>query len=457
MGLMDPVFLANLQSARPSIFPVLGVTWPGLGLTYYSSEFPAILDANKDTIPLKPRVINGGWGDVAPGVSERPSDLSPVLATVTLADMPDIAGLRHFLPILEGSSNPRKSPAWIKWYTPGAAPGQNEFTLFTGILDGWDQPSPMSWTLNLRTNDVPLQSYVPRWSVMKGAFPGAPATSLGLYLPWVYGIHDSQGLQGQGALPTVCVSLDATLGYRYVVSVGALKAVPRVYKNDNLQTLTTHYTIDYPTIGGVRMTRINMVSATTASDKITCDVEGLTTDAWTTGNVILNPVEQIKHFMVNQVWGQWKTGSWLPDSTAPLNTSAWTSSVTFAQDQKYEGSLYVGGSLDRSRGIEEVNKWLKSHPMMRMYWTNEGLLACKPIRFKYPGVISWPWARERDEIGATFKYGANARAIINQVSTTYLPQQKTGGLTQSLDIKDQFAQELVVESIARTHSSARFQ
>ena len=449
MGLMHPSMLGRLQEFRPEFYPVLSVTWP-TGVKHYAGA--GVTNAIGEIFPC---VVEGGWGNIRMGVSERPSSLSSIEAEVTVQDAPDGLGNRLFLPLLEGSRNPRKSPAVIRWAVPDLD-SSLWYTLFTGVLDTWSQPDPMQWKLRLRTDETAIRGYVPRDAVTKGAFPGAPNTSLGIYFPWVYGIHDSSSLTGQGMVPTVPVSISATYGYKYLVSAGVCKSVPRVYKNGSL--LGAVYAIEYPIVGGRQVTIVKITSGTTVeADEISCDVEGLTSDGTTSGGVILSPIEQLKHALVNQVFGSWKQGAWLSDSGAPIDTGSFARAATFAQNQRYEGSWRFGGDREPVRASDLIDEWLKSHPMTRLYWMNTGKLACKFLSFVHPGYLSWPWVNgDQHEVGSSFSYKSDSGQSINQVSMSYLHGARDDTYFATIDLQDLFSQERVTENLPLKNSAARF-
>src|SRR4029079_11088134 len=123
----------------------------------------------------------------------------------------------------------------------------------------------LEWTLNFRANDRPLTAQVPRTTITTYDWPDAPKDSLGQYVPIVYGRHDSSGETNTGALPTIYVD---NSGFRYLVSIGHMTSVQRVYKDGTL--VNAGCSITNPVVGGRQWTLIDFTTDQGTST-ITCD------------------------------------------------------------------------------------------------------------------------------------------------------------------------------------------
>jgi hypothetical protein len=429
------------------LFPVVTVHWPAwMGTKSYGTA-----DYIAAGIAVSARVQT--LSAVKSAIASRPTDLQAQVLDVTLVDRN-----QELTRIIKGQTNPRRSRVTLRIGSRRLGVG-DWYMRFDGILVDWEW-NGTTVTLHCKTDDRVLLGRVPKPQLTKGAFPGAPNESLGLYLPVILGIHDSQALSGTGMVQAICISLDAGYGYRYAPTFGRARAVPRVYKNGNLQALGTDYTISYPVLGGLQLTSIDFTSATVANDVITCDIEGLTTDGTTAGQVILNPADQMRWVLVNLVWGDWRTGAYLPDSSAPIASSAWAAAATYMGAFGDEGAMRLGGDTDRDskRAQDVFNEWLRSEPLVRGGWTSEGKLAVVPFSHLPPS--NYMTAAVIDAYVDTLErqpYTESDSGLVSKVSINHL--FGGGKFNATVEIQDYFAwaQEQVTETIDMPYSSARFQ
>lgn len=447
MARMPEAFKAAISGvANPPIVPVVEVGWPS-GTGYYSSESFQRYD---------PRVAEAGIGNVQTTVSERPSDLSFQTTEVNLIDTDAAITL-----LLNGPRDPRRSTVLIRWAHPGLS-SSDWFTVFSGILDEWEF-SPGVVSLRCKTDDVALSGFVPKVPMLSGSIPGLIEQSRGIYAPIIYGIHDDQSLEGKGAIK--CIPVDAPAGtatanHYWVVGVGILGAVARVRQNAGAALSSpSNYEVKYPVWGGSTYTAIYLKDNNKREDEITCDVEGLTSTGGATGGaVILSAAEQLRHFLANFVWGDWRTGSWRSDPQV-LEADSFASAGEFLSKYGGEGSLFVGGTTQQARAVDIVNKWLKSQPMVRARWSNTGRLGLRVINHASGDYLSDPWIQqERDEL-SPMRYGATASQLVSRVSLSYLPGARAGKMWQSMDLQDLelWSAEKSTEQLRLECSAARFQ
>jgi hypothetical protein len=449
VGLMTANFLAEIRREGREIYPVADVYWNDNTMGYYSSS---------PVLHYNPIVVESGWSDIRQAIAIRPPGSLERLTADLRVDDSD----RTITRMLQGSTNMRRSRVLWRWACP-TLDVADWFTLFDGILQDWAYDRT-TIVLRSRTDDQALEGYIPKVPIIKGSFPGAPATSLGVYLPIVYGIHDSASLSGTGMVPAVCTSLDGTLGYRYCPTMGKASSLTAVYLNGSAKTIVAdppgagQVSVTYPIQGGTQITSINFGTATTSSDVVTCDIEGLTVDGTSGGSVILNPVDQLQHFLVNFVFGDWRSGDWLDPATAPIDTASFQLVSTFAAQFAYEGSRKYGGDTKQTRAIETLNDWLQSHPMMRMYWTKAGDLACAVIDHRSPGYLSTPWIIEEQDqmLGSSFKQDHDATQMVSRINASYLWGEHDQKYWSSLAVQDINVPEQTSENMQWVWSSSRY-
>ena len=447
---MTAAFKAEMQREGREIYPLADLGYPDSPFYNYFSSSPCL--------NYNPIVIEGGWGDVRQGIAIRPPGSLERLSTTLKLDDTD----RSVTRILKGRYDPRRTRLLMRWGSPRLATA-DWFTFFDGILSDWTYEGT-SVTLNAGTDDRALHGFIPKQPILAGAFRGAPAASLGTYLPIVYGIHDSSSLSGTGMIPTVCISYDATLGYRYSPTIGKGKSVPRVWVGSSAQTIVAdppangQVSITYPIYGGLQVTSINFGTAPAATDVIRCDIEGLTVDGTSTGAVILNPCDQLKHLLVNFVFGDWRSGAWLADSTAPVDASAFAVAGTFAAQFGYEGSRIYGGSSTQVIAGQVIQDFLQSHPMLRLYWTRAGKLGCVALDHRSPGYIAAPWIKEEQDasLGSSLVQVVDASQLVQRVNMSYLFGEADSKYWASLSVQDLRVAEKTAESMQWPWSSSRF-
>lgn len=456
MGLFSPAFEAALAaSPAPTPFTVVDVTFPAGagGLLRFTDEATAY-----GTRLASSRLPGGAIDSVQISVGQRPSDLALQSFTLTFLDTDALLRKK-----LTGRYDCRRSPIRVMWGLPGVAE-TDWFTHAVGVLDDWSS-SGIQVTLSGTSDDRQLQGFVPRRQILKGWAPNAPQEVLSYYCPIVLGAHNAQALDNKGMVSCVPISISAATGYEYVVSLGIMKSVPRVYKGTTLQTLTTHYTIQTRNLGGLKMTTIRFVSATTADDVITCDVEGLTDTNTTAGTLLTSSIDLLKWFLNNLIYSDWN-GDAYSTTAAPLDLATLSITASYCSTFRYEVAFRFGGSRDQQPGIDFLNRWLRSHLMLRMRWSNDGKIGVVPIdhrwtpyaaAFAYTGG-SAPGRHAAEDFPDGFRYQLAAAGICSKVSLEYLYGEAAGKFWQTLEVQDlaRWATEKVTEKFQLDWSSSRF-
>jgi len=453
---MTAAFLAEMRREGREIYPLADVFWQARSGGVLSTV-PAYYSSSP-CLHYNPLIVEGGWGNVRSGFQLRPpGSLERLTTTLKLNDID-----RSITRTLKGACDQRRARMLLRLGSPRLATS-DWYTFFDGILADWTYEG-VDVTLNAGVDDRALQGFVPKQPVLAGAFRGAPATSLGIFLPFVYGIHDSSSLSGSGMVPTVCISFDATLGYRYCPTIGQARSVPRVYLNKVSKTIVAdppgagQVSITYPIYGGLQVTSINFGTAPAATDVVTCDIEGLTVDGTTTGAVILNPVEQFKHLLVNFAFGDWRSGAWLADSTAPIDAASFAVASTYAAQLLYEGSKVYGGSTTPIVVGQVVQDFLQSHPMLRLYWAPTGKLRCIALDHRYLGYLDAPWIKEEQDLseGSSLVQPVDGSSVMQRVNLSYLRGEADGKYWSSLAVQDLRVVEKTAESLQWPWSSSRY-
>lgn len=301
------------------------------------------------------------------------------------------------------------------------------FVVFQGVLDQYRMERPHVWRLVLRPNDLPLRRRYPKPMISAADWPNAPDASLAQYGPLIYGAHDARTTTSTGAVP--CVYVD-DVGFRYLVCWGRAKSVDSVYKDGVLQS--SGYTVTYPVVGGRVCTVIDFTS-TMGNSAITADVQGYETVGDGSGTLITNPADQLKHELVNWVYGDYKSGAWLSSTGVPLNLAAFTQTGLFFRAFGHVGSRRVFG--EQLTGLETLAEWASSW-QTSLFWSNLGGLT--PRVFDYRALSLYPderWAR-----GDRSPYEPNFRpdweGLIDRVTLEYFYQHAASKYQRTLEVRD---------------------
>jgi len=391
------------------------------------------------------------WSGLRRGFDVRASNLQHVEVTITAAD--DDRSVRD---ALEGGQ--QRGSAAIMWDVyPGDA--DNYQQLFTGILDRWSYRKGET-DIVIRTDDLALRNYLPTWAVTKSEWPNAPSSSVGLLVPIVYGTHHSAGLSGTGMLTAISVDWTVSVIGWYAVCAGEAKEVLAVYQNGTAKTITTHYTIDYAlSRAGRAYTVIKFTAGNipAAADVITCDVRGYETTGNTgsgttapTGVQITNPVEQMRHLLINFAEKFWLTGAWYTSSdSAIIDAASWAECVQWAEQKQLEGAGYVGGGVEPQQVWDVLNAWLDTWGIFRAYWTAEGKIGLAVLDLSFPGyrgASDPPLLRTEDELGASAEYEMDTTNLTGSVIASYLYDENQGQYLGSLTVTDPSAPAAVSSS-----------
>ena len=413
MGLLSAAMKAELQKPHPEVYPVLTVVFPGASKLVSSSSV-----ASATLGQFEGRVLR--WDNLRRGVAERTCGLESVDFSVDVADAD-----RFFANLLAGQygHQVRGSAFLLQLISPNVVPA-DWFTLFAGILADWEQPSPLVWTWTFRPNDLALERPFPKTKINFADWPNASREARGLYPNLPYGKLSSNQVGGAVRCPLV----DMT-DCRYMVSAGWARAVTNVLVDGVL--VTSGYTITRPTVNGRRYTLIDFTSTQGAAE-VTADIEGYETVGDGTGTLIENPAEQLQHFLVNWVWGDYKTGAWLSPTTAPVDTTLFAAAASFLSARGHKGARALGGGMEPKTGLSALEEWCSSL-QCQPFWRNSGKLA---VKFENPGAAAYPaiaLSAGEMEMGS-LRYNSQDR--VDRVTVQYILDNVAGQFTQALEVRD---------------------
>ena len=429
MTLFSTTFKAEAVKTNPEIFPVLEITFPDSARRYASAGVSSITQGH-----YQAKVVKGGWGSISRGALDRTGRLEAIETSVTIDDS-DF----EFAMLLESryAYSIRRSAASIKLVSPNVTYA-NSFSVFTGMLSSWEFLSNRTVKLILRINDLPLQRSAPKVPIAQD-FVNSTAEVLGQFVPLIYGTHDATGLGATGgAVPALYVD---TVGFRYLLSQGWLKDVTRVWADGSA---ASGYSITHPTINGRLYTLIDF-TADQGDAVITADVSGFEVTGDGSGALISEPVDQLRHFLENFVFGDYHGGNWTTGN-APLNTTHWDTASAFMDSLSVTGSRRFSGA--QVIGVDIVNE-ICNQLNLKAFWTNAGQLAILPQDFRTTTVYSDdPWIRQ-DAGYEISGWGIkdDPTGIVDRVMVRHCFLEDVSDFSQSLELRDTESDEEAAESL----------
>ena len=427
MPLFSPEFRAASARRDVAPIPVFDAAWPApFGASRYSDRPRGFLSG----IPAQPLLLEAPSITYDAGLT--PGNLTMTEISVVLADKD-----RQITRILEGGVDPRGSACSLSYALDGLDEA-DWHVLATGIFDHEEyQDAGRSIALHFRPNDTPFRGSLPKKQILKSECSLALPSSFGLFYPLLYGEHDASAITGKGMVPCVNVNYAAS-DWLYAVCLGWAFDVPRVYKNGLLQVLSSEYVIRRQIIGGALITVIAFLSAPGEDAVITCDAQGYETVGDGSGTLMLNPVDQLLHLLVNFGFGDYRYSQWKDSGSAPLDLASFAISSAFAARSKLEGGFRIGGTAETQTVQDVLAGWLKSDLPFRAYPTTEGKLALRPLDHKFGGYTAGTlFARGQvDEIGETFKPSRDTSQIVRRVDCAFIFDSAQGKFTSSLAIQD---------------------
>ncbi len=449
MGLYPTAFRAELAKPRSQRERLVGVTkihWNGDASPTYYSDGPFL-----NCLPDIEEFATAGRG-----VQTRSaSAIQKVETNVLIKDT-----TRTLCRKLEGAYDVRRSPVTNYYAFPNLAEA-SWHVVSAGVVDGWEAVRA-GWRIRIRPDDFWMDGFAPKVPLLTGEWPSIPDVSKGVYAPIAYGVHDSQNHSGKGFVRCPPGSFVASTTGVYVVSLGVCGAVDRVTVDGVLKTLTTHYTVQQgASYGGKTWTTITFTAGNipAATAVVTADVKGLTDTGASTGAVITNPVAQLRHAITNFLYGDWRSGAWLLESSSPIDSASWDTASAFADQYRLDGSLYLGNSADQKECGKVIATWLDTWQIFRMYWNNTGKLALRVLPVEHPGYgtgSAFDTIQEADdELGQTLQTRMDTQNLVQRISAAYLQDVSQSKRWNALDVQDLNQDEKISSSVTMENGPAR--
>jgi len=419
-----------------------------IGLPDASSRLRSISDRGiaTPTTFYAPAITRGGISRAGAAVSERTGGLSSREFSTAIEDT---SGEFRVL-VARYANRLRRSTVVARIGIPGVA--QDDWCPHsTGILDSWEKAGAASWTLQYRTDDLPLTTKFPTAAFTASDWPNCDPDILGKFAPIVLGIHNSNGVQsasGTGMVPTFHVD---TALYRHAISLGKLKAVVPVY-GDGVAISAGDYSIVYVTTASGRDWTVVQFNVSTHEAKaITVDCQGLTDMGDGSGSVVTNPVKQLQLLLANFVFADWRAGAWLAPSL--LDLPAWWDAALYADRKGFEGSDYYGAT--QTTGQAAIESWAGTWKL-KPWWTGEGKIALAILDHSLQEYLgdALPWIRGRGDL-RSFKLSTDTRQIASEVLVQYLPIASGGGMGETMKLQDLDVVDVASRSITMPQSAAR--
>lgn len=410
-----------------------------------------------------PRVVRGGWSGIRQTIEIRSAGLSGMSTSVTLAD-PD----NRVRDAIVNADN-RNSAARILRVVPGS--NDDYDTRFTGLLDSWEF-SIGQVKLNLKTDERNLRANFPAFPYLKSEWFHMDPEFDRKLTPLVYGKHDSTALNLEhGMVPSVPVWRDASSSW-HATNLSSASYIKDVYVSDTSTTTKQAWTApgaggnDYEKVygslaGGKIYTVIEFINFPSTDKTVTADLYGYMLDpsqtTYTGADVCTNPVNQIRHFLVNfaanRTRGYILSGAW--DMVDPLiDSSSWDAAATWADNHGLEGSRYLE---DQKTAMSLFQEWCESFPMFRPFWNSQGAIELRVMSTEWPGY--WDGAsdliRREDTIGTAFRYNTDPLDITSKISVQYLRDSVENKFLRTLDVQDPTTGELQDSALAMYWAPSR--
>jgi len=433
----EPAFVDNLTTSMraelqkglgvpgsPEVYPVLAISLSLPGLEPSTRLYAGVGGGSKTAGVYEGRIES--WGTVPRGVSVKGNQLQSLDLQVTLADQPDVIADSFTVLAASFPLHLRRAPVTIRWLSPNV-PYQDTAVAFSGVLASCAPISPWRWRLRLTADDNALVGgFFPRHTLSAADFPQIHADALAQIMPVCYGQHSSDG---QSTAGMIALPLVDTVAKRYFGTLGVAQAIDVAYRNETRLVATDWTRVDL-VVNGKAVTLINVPSATD-QDTVSVDMRGLTDRGDGTGELIRNPVRQIRHWLEAFVWGQWSQGAY--PTSAPLDYALFARAEAFCEAAGYEGSKYFQGA-EPLACKDVLNEWADSNEI-KLFWTAAGKLG---IAVLDPGAVvlgGTPWILGGEEV-AEPAIADDIGGLCTRVDTQYVYGQADSKFYQDLVVED---------------------
>lgn len=258
----------------------------------------------------------------------------------------------------------RESLAETWWRTADLNVDPSEhYRDFTGVVHSYAGAGDRKYKFRFRPDMSKLEgpAQIPRFSTAH--FPLAPERSHGQPLQIVYGRHFSTQISDSFGM-IECLPAEK-LGNGnvdlWLASYGALKRVPRIFIGEVLST--SSFSIFTQQSGSALYQMIKYTAGDPHPNEdsvVRIDAEGLMTFPLT-GTTILNPVEQIRHFLATFVYSAGDVraaAAWPSEDGLPISTRLFNDAEASFRVRRAEGAMIV---YSDEKAIDVLNRWCKSN------------------------------------------------------------------------------------------------
>jgi hypothetical protein len=381
------------------------------------------------------------WGSFSKGVAPRQNSLELQRTTVKISDQDFV-----FAKLVEGSTGNAIRGSAVRCYLAGRGMGKADwYPTLVGRLATFTQDEPLTWTLTLTPNDLPLQrETLGRATITFGDWPVADTKIYGTVAPIYYGKWNAVGTSSYGAVPTYYV--DKT-NFVYLVCAGWAKAVDNVYKNKDPNPITTGFSVTHPVVNGRVYTCLDFTTDQTTAE-FTCDIQGIETAGDGTGTLITDPPTVLAHLLQNFAFNDYKSGAYAGATSAMFN-STWA--TTYFSSRGFGASIQIDS---RRKGIDVLNDWLRTFNA-KAFWRNDGtisLLVEDPGAFAY--VTDSAAIATEDDLHGGWKVDYPTGDLLDRIDVDFLYDPVQGRFTQYLTVADLQTNELAAENMQMQYSPA---
>jgi len=362
--------------------------------------------------------------------SDGKSGIPPTEVTFELEDSD-----RSFVSVVDGASGHmvQRCSATV---TLGSVniPQPQWFRVFEGVLHRFDYEGEGRWSGRITPNDLPLGNeqgggFWPKAFIFGPDWPNADPAALAQYGPLIYGQHDSTTTTAKGAVPLVYVD---RVGFRYLVCWGRAKSIDAVYV-DGVKA-SSGWSVVYTEVGGRLCTLVDFTTDQ-GEAAITADVQGYETVGDGSGTLIESPSDVIRHTLAQWIYGDYKTGNWLPLSTAPTDAASFEATKAIHSRTSAKSARRIFGA--QRRAGQDLTDWARSW-QVRLFWTNSGKIGAREIDNR----LEWLYRDDQtgwirfDETPWAPAFRPDWERVIDRVAIEYHYQEAEGKYLFNLEVRD---------------------
>jgi hypothetical protein len=425
VGNLTSAALTEVSKKDPSVYKVLEIDLPDGTTVRYSRAGGGRVNS-VSLGPADPKVTR--WGTLTRSIGDFSGSLPAVTGSIELDD-----GDSAWQQIVNRFGTALKwAPVRIKQLSPNYS-ASDITTLFSGILEDWPKPKRKTYQLSYRCNDLWLRATIGRVPFRQDDFPAINTELLAALLPIVYGIHDSTGMPHFGAVPLYEID---TGSREYIAGHGSLEDIVRIYRDPEAGALAASFTETREVRNGRLYLVASSVTTTPAEGtQLTADVEGYSDQIDGSGTVITNPIDMLKHILVNWAYGSgYQSGAWgtVTSSGAPIDETYFTAAAAYATLKNMLASRVYAEKIT----VEEVIREFCVTFGMRVFWRMNGKLAIIPRTHILPSAARTWLKWDRDEFGQPSFSGGGVDGYATRALAKYCYQESVGEYQRTVEVRN---------------------